>query len=139
MMVYIGACQPLEQIPWNEAAPVFYVGELHESEVTIRVQFGVVYVYHTGSHEGCGCGFQYGQYPEFEDEERHLKRVSLDAFSEYLTGQLDRVDTIELYACWDGDQTASPEHWRALTPSSLRSEEFFFLEKELSRVAKDVA
>jgi hypothetical protein len=102
MMVYIGASQPLEQIPWNEATPAFYVGELHESEVTVRAQFDATYVYYAGSHEGRGCGFQYGQYPEFEDVERHLKRASLDAFSDYLAGQFDRVDTIELYACWDG-------------------------------------
>ncbi len=136
MMIYIGASQPLDRIAWNDTAPAFYVGDLHESELAVRAQFGSSFVYHAGSHEGCGCGFQYGQYPEFEDDERHLKRASLDAFSAYLAGQLDRVGAIDLYACWDGDQTAVPEYRRILTPGSLRSEDFFFLEKELSRVAR---
>lgn len=139
MMVYIGANQPLKLIAWSDAQPAFYVSTLHQSEQSVREQFGATHVYYAGSHEGCGCGFQYGEYPGFDDDERHLKRASLDAFSAYLARQLDRVDAIELYACWDGDQTAMPEHNRNLTPNALRSEEFFFFQKELSRVRKDTA
>jgi hypothetical protein len=139
MMVYIGASQPLDLIAWSDAQPAFYVSELHESELPVREQLSTPYVYHAGSHEGCGCGFQYGEYPQFEDDQRHLKRASLDAFSAYLARQLERVDLIELYACWDGDQSATPKHRRSLTPRSLQSEEFFFLQRELSRMEKDAA
>ncbi|HKQ34122.1 MAG TPA: hypothetical protein VJT11_02330 [Nitrospiraceae bacterium] len=134
MMVYIAAEKPLDTVAWDESEPAFYVSELHESELPVRSQFGVQNVYYTGSHEGCGCGFQYGEHPQFEDEERALKRKSLDSFADYLTEQLKRVNSIELYACWDGDQTAPPEHRRALSPDSLHSEHFYFLEKELSIV-----
>ena len=139
MMIYIAASQPLDFVAWNDAQPAFYVSELHELEISVRDKFSSAYVYHAGSHEGCGCGFQYGKYPEFEDDERYLKRASLDAFSAYLAQQLERVDSIELYACWDGDQTATSEYQRTLTPNSLRSEEFFFLEREFSRIGKDAA
>ncbi len=136
-MVYIGANQPLDLIAWSDAQPAFYVSELHESELSVRGQFKSAYVYHAGPHEGCGCGFQYGEYPEYEDDQRHLKRASLDAFSTYLMRQLEQVDAIALYACWDGDHTADPEHRRSLTPNSLRTEEFFFLEREFSQIVKD--
>lgn len=139
MMVYTAANRPLDLVAWNDAQPAFYVSELLESEVSVRKQLSSAYVYHAGSHEGCGCGFRYGQYPQFEDEERHLKRASLDAFADYLSRQVVQVAAIELDACWDGDQTAAPVHEWAQTPNSLESEEFYFLEKELSRIERDAA
>src|SRR5262245_54009152 len=129
MMVYIAASQPLDLVVWNEALPAFHVSDLHETEVSVKAQFRSAYVYYAGSHEGCGGGCRYGEYPKFVDDERNLKRASLDAFAAYLVRQLARVETIELYACWDGDQAAPPEHRRALTPSNLYSESFYFLEK----------
>ncbi len=139
MMVYIAASQPLDLIPWNDAHPAFYISDLIEFDSSVRDQFSAEHVYYAGSHEGCGCGFQYGEYPHFDDDERPLKRASLDAFAAYLSRQLERVDAIELYACWDGDQAAAPEHRRALTPRALESEDFYFLQKELSRIGRDAA
>lgn len=139
MMVYIAASVPLALVPWNESQPAFYVSELHGSEVAVRQQFDVTHVFYAGSHEGCGCGFQYGQYPQFEDEDRPLKRASLEAFASYLAKQLTHTPSIQIYACWDGDQSAKPEHHRSLTPSSLSAEDFFFLEKELSIIRADAA
>ncbi len=138
MTVYVGSKGSLDLIAWNETAPAFHVTELSERDSVVRNQFTEPYVYYVGSHEGCGCGFQYGQYPEFEQgEDRSQERASLDGLATYLSHQLSRVGTIQLYACWDGDQTAIPEHHRNLTPGSFRSEEeFYFLEKELSTVAE---
>jgi hypothetical protein len=76
------------------------------------------------------CGSQFGEYPQFEGEECHLKRASLDKFSAYLTEQLKRVQRIDLYACWDGDQTALPVGKRQLDPDALGSHKFYFHEKE---------
>src|SRR5262245_60321836 len=133
MTVYIGATEPLDLIAWNQTAPAFHVAELHETEVVVRTQFNEPYVY-VGSHEGCGCGFQCKNPEWVEEEELAQKRASLDSLATYLSRQLSRVATIQLYACWDGDQAEIPEHRRNLTPNSFRNEEFFFLEKELSTV-----
>lgn len=139
MMVYIAATEPLELVAWNDAQPAFYVAELHESEASVRQQFNAPHVLYAGSHEGCGCGFQYGEFPQFEDKERPLKRASLDAFAVYLAAQLRHVPSIQLFACWDGDQCSPHEHQRVLTPSSLRCEEFYFLQKERSTIEPDAA
>ena len=45
---------------------------------------------------------------------------------------LTRVDELELFACWQGDQAARVEHRRNLTPTDLRRDDFCFLERELS-------
>lgn len=134
MMVYIAAGAPLALVAWNEATPAFHVCEIENSEISVREQFSLPHVYYAGSHEGCGCGFQYGQYPEHEAEDRRLKRSSLESFSAYLARHIQQ-GPIEIYACWDGDQAAEPAHRRVLTPQSLLAEDFYFLEKELSRVA----
>jgi hypothetical protein len=136
LMVYLGAKKPLNLIAWNDAAPAFHVSGLRDEESPVRNQFSMPYVYYAGSHEKCGCGFQYGQYRHvyYETEDQERKRESLDALSGYLSRQISRVGPIELYACWDGDQSALPEHRRTLTPHSLMSEDFQFLENELSTV-----
>jgi hypothetical protein len=56
----------------------------------------------------------------------------LSAFSKYLQDALTRIDELELFACWEGDQEARVEHRRALTPTDLRRDDFCFLERELS-------
>lgn len=125
-MVYIASAEPLNLVAWNDAQPAVYVSELHESEAAVRQQFDTPHVLHAGSHEGCGCGFQYGEYPQFEDEERPLKHASLDAFADYLAEQLQRAPSIQLYACWDGDQaaplnTADLSHQPRFVPGSSTS------------------
>ena len=138
MMVYIAAKEPLELIAWDRAQPAFHVSEISDSDFTVRQQFGAPYVLSVGSHSLCGCGFQYGPDPQ-SDEELPLIRASLDAFTAYLTRQLQRVPSIELYACWDGNQSPTPAHRRTLTPSSLDSREFYFLRGEFSIIEPDDA
>jgi hypothetical protein len=135
MAVYIAADQPLALVPWDDAHPAFYVAGVAPSDLQVLGQFTKAHVAYAGSHEGCGCGFQYGEYPEFrEPDEAVARRASLDQFAAYLAHEIPRVGPIELYACWEGDQAAPIEHRRELTPMDLRSEDFFFLQKELSRV-----
>jgi hypothetical protein len=136
MAVYIAADQPLTLVIWDDAHAAFYLADVDQADLPVLSQFTKAHVAYAGSHEGCGCGSQYGEYPEFrEPEEAVARRASLDQFAAYLAGELTRVGPIELYACWDGDQTAAVEHRRALTPLDLQSEEVFFLQKELSLVA----
>jgi hypothetical protein len=107
-----------------------------EKDEAVRGQFSKPYVYHAGSHSICGCGFNYGQYPNAEDdpEELALKSKTLNDRSEYLAGALEDGGTIELFACWEGDQAAAVEHRRAIVPDSIRLDGFGFREKELTVV-----
>ncbi len=141
LTVYIAASKPLPLIEWREEARSFHVTELtHATDEQVRSQFSQPHVYYVGSHTICGCGFNYGQYPEAENDpdELALRQRSMWDLSKYLQLQLARVGMIELFACWDGGQGASPEHSRDLTPTSLLSDDFIFLEKELS-VIRDEA
>jgi hypothetical protein len=136
MMVYLAADAPLPLVPWDEQKPGFHVDEISESEEGVREQFQKPYVVYVGSHEGCGCGFQYGKWPEGTQEagELALCQASKAALSDYLTEQAGLVGRVELFACWDGDQEAIVEHQRSFAPGELAKPEFFFLEKELIAV-----
>lgn len=138
MMIYLAAEMPLRKVAWNEAAPAFNTRPLIADEQRVRRQFSKPYLVYAGSYEGCGCGFQLGQYPSeySEPAEMSHRRKSLHDFAAYLREEIPRVGGIELFACWDGDQEAAPEHRRALTPSALEADTFFFLQKELSTIGR---
>ena len=141
MMVYLVARTPLRMVPWFEAAPAFNTSTPAPDEERVRRHFQWPDVVYAGSHEGCACGFQLdpSARASLDSEEVRLREHSLRGFAEYLREEVARVGSIELFACWDGDQEASPEHRRVLTPSALEQSDFLFMEKELSTVNMDAA
>jgi hypothetical protein len=61
MVVYLAADAPLPLISWDAQAPAFHVKALGSRDDPVRARFSKPHVYYVGSHEGCGCGFGYGQ------------------------------------------------------------------------------
>jgi hypothetical protein len=140
-VVYLAAEQPLRILPWLEAAPAFNTSVLAPDEERVRRHLQGAHVVYAGSHEGCACGFQLdaGARSSLDAEEVRQREQSLRAFADYLREELARVGSIELFACWDGDQESAPEHRRILSPVALEESNFSFLEKELSTVRTDAA
>lgn len=141
MMVYIASDGPLPTSAWDEARPSFYVADLSDRDEPVRRQFSRSYVYYVGSHEGCGCGLEYGQYEEYEEDSEQLAgaRESRRRLSEFLAAALRHQPTIDLFACWDGDQEAEPDHRGRMRPSDLLRDRAHFREKELLAVSEDAA
>jgi hypothetical protein len=139
MMVYLAADVPLRPIPWDERSPGFNTSPLAPDEKRVRSQFEKSNLVYAGSYEGCGCGFQLGEYPSEQSDPAEMaqRRKSLHDFAAYLREELPRVGALQVFACWDGDQEKPPEHHRALTPASLEADTFYFLEKELSTIGPD--
>lgn len=141
VMVYLASAKPLSLVAWEEGSPGFNVTSLAADEGRVAAQFTHQCLVYAGSHEGCGCGFQYAQWPaeSYSAEELALSRRSLSAFADFLDAELTRVDAIELFVCWDGDQEEPPEHFRQIRPKDLRKPDFLFLERERSIVIPDGA
>jgi hypothetical protein len=139
LAVYLAADKPLRLVPWDEAAPRFHTCRLGPDEERVKCQFAKPHLTYAGSYEGCGCGFQLGEYPAelLDPDELALRRESLRELAAFLREELPRVGPIQLFACWEGDQEAPPEHRRALTPADIEGERFFFLQKEISTVGAD--
>ena len=111
MVVYIASDYPLPTLAWNQERPGFHIAELSELEEPVRRQFSKPFVYYAGSHEMCGCGFQYGEYEGYdEDADLPQKRASRQQLAEFLAVALQHQPEVEVFACWDGDRAVQPEH-----------------------------
>ena len=138
-MVYLAAAQPLRLVEWVEDRPAFHVTALHDSEGSVVSHFESQHIVYAGAHEGCGCGFQAGDETEDIDPDEYAKRrESLRQLAEYLRQEIARVGTIEVHACWDGEQSHSPENRRSLTPATFETQGFHFLPKEHSLIGQDL-
>lgn len=131
LAVYIASNKPLPLISWVEEKPAFYVAELSENEAAVKIQFKYQYIYYAGSHEGCGCGF-------FKDgevgEELALVEVNYKDFSAYLKKAKELGASIQIFSCWEGDQTSEPEYKEEISEESLNEEQFEFKEKVLYQI-----
>ena len=138
MMVYISSSYPLPTLAWDEAHPGFHVAELSDRDEPVRRQFSKPCVYYAGSHEGCGCGFQYGQYEGFEDDVVALaaSQDSRRRLAEFLAVALQHQPEVELFACWDGDQAAERGHGGRARPADLIQGRTYFREREFLAISE---
>jgi hypothetical protein len=122
---------------WDADCPRFHVTELDERGDPVRRHFNKPYVYYVGSHEGCGCGFQYGEYEGFEEESDLVqKQESRRLLTGFLANALQHQTAVELFACWDGDERHEPEHRGRVRPMDLLRSRTYFRERELLIVSE---
>jgi hypothetical protein len=100
--------------PFDPGHPALNVAELSQHEAAVRIQFSKPFVYALGAHTCCGCGFDAEAANRDHPEELEASRASLEALRTYLEAALATAGTLELYACWDGDQGATPDQRRQL-------------------------
>jgi hypothetical protein len=137
LLVFIASEYELPTLSWDQEQPRFHVTELTERDEPVRSKFSKPHVYYAGSHEGCGCGFQYGEYDGFEEEANLLDmQNSRRRLAEYLVVALQHQSAVELFACWDGDQAAEPDHRSRIRPADLLKGRTFFQEREFLVVAE---
>jgi hypothetical protein len=109
-VLYLACDQRLPLQPFDREAPAFNIAELTPREEPVRGQFSKPYVYRVGAHTLCGCGFDRGQANPDHPEELETTEASLRRLHAYLSDALGACRNLELYACWDGDQGAVPDH-----------------------------
>jgi hypothetical protein len=138
MLIYVASDYALPTSAWDQGRPGFHVTELAERDEPVRRQFSKPCIYYVGSHEGCGCGFQYGEYEDLEEDPAALAaaRDSRRQLAEFLSVALRSQPAVELFACWDGDQAVPPEHRGQVRPVDLVRGRTFFREKELLVVSE---
>ena len=126
LAVYIASNKQLPLIPWVEKDPSFCVIELAKNENGVKKQFSLEHVYYVGSHEGCGCGF----FKEGEVGEELAKvEGNYNNLSTYILNAKENNSRIELFSCWEGDQTSKVEMKEKISENSLKEKQFEFKEK----------
>jgi hypothetical protein len=93
------------------------------------------HLHYLGSDQGCGCGFQHLPLDMMEDEEqRATVKTNQEGLARYLSSCLADEESIELFTCWNGDESHPLEHRRDIHVSDLLKDDFEFMEKELVTV-----
>lgn len=132
LAVYIASSLNLPLVVWNENEPAFYVSDL-TNDKDVRNQFTLPNVRYVGSCEGCGCGFlKDGEYDD------GLAKVNEDyaRLAAYIVALQEEGSDIELFSCWEGDQTAARVFDEKIRADDLTKEGFEFKEKALYRLER---
>ena len=120
LAVYVASDAPLPESKWNEHAPAFYLEAVPQSEGVCK-QFRYRHVYYAGSHEGCGCGFSKDGR---DSQELQQCQDNYHALAGVLSGALQAGAELQLFTCWEGEQTNRPETTGALTAEELVEPQF---------------
>jgi hypothetical protein len=134
LAVYTATDIPLKSIKWDEKKPAFYFEEISEAAIEVRRQFRYQHVYYTGSHEGCGCGFSKdGRDP---DELQECQK-NYDALGKLLSHHISNGAEVEIFTCWEGDQTVTPEITDTISINQLLQPQFELEQLSLLTVCKE--
>jgi hypothetical protein len=152
MTLYLATTRPVNPVVWEEARPAFNIQPLSETEEPVVAQFSKPSVVFVGSHTGCSCGFGYcmqgdppPEAPELETPddvaEHQSTQASMAALRAFLTDCLSDEPTVELFACWSGDEGAKPEARVEVTPEHFSGDSVRLVEKtfyvvHLSRITR---
>ena len=137
VMLYIASEDQLPLVPFDKDNPAFNVSELPERAIAVRQRFSKSYVYELGSHTGCGCGFQYGYslvsgqyFPDTESPpaEAQAGLESRRRLALYLRNALAAQESIQLFACWAGDEGREADRQAFLAPEDLIEKHPCFIE-----------
>jgi hypothetical protein len=130
LAVYAASDAPLPESMWDQSAPAFYLEPVPEAE-SVRKQFRYRHVYYAGSHEGCGCGFS----KDGRDEDELKKcQENYNALAALLAPHVRNGADVELFACWEGQQTAQPAAIAAIAVEQLLEPQFELEELSLLTV-----
>ena len=131
--LYIAADSEPPLVPWNEATPGFNVVSVEDHERVVAKHLSKPHLRYLGAHTGCSCGFDYGQTSTDTSEEREeerLGRESVASLRRYLDRMVETNDTVELYACWEGDWEEPCDSRREVTPEYFGGESFEIRQRE---------
>ncbi|MCM2372390.1 hypothetical protein [Aporhodopirellula aestuarii] len=138
LVLYLASNGKLPAIDWDASAPSFYVTPNDPAASNAAAQFTKTNLAYVGSDNGCGCGFRAEHDYAIDDPEQLASKTDNQRrLHDYLVACLSEEGSVELFSCWSGDESLPREHERTVKISELLSEDFFFLERQLTIVTAD--
>jgi hypothetical protein len=149
-MLYLGAHHELPLIDppnwseidwtaddWTTKVPRLVVTSLLDSQVPVRQQLSGMHVVYAGSYEGCGCGFNWLESGELDDNNSKVVvgKESRIALSNYI--ETNQVSV--LFGCWAGDEEEPIAKEIKVTIQMLADPSFDLLERVLMRVVHAIS
>lgn len=131
--LYIGSDILFEISKWDPQNRKFYIGKLQDKDKDVIQHFSKSHIYYAGSWRGCGCGFFVE--PGWAESENHAEEIEWNKncirdFIEFLKKVLQKTDEIELFVCWEGDQSKEPKRKLEVTPGDLLGQSLPFEERD---------
>lgn len=131
-VLYLASAKERPLLPSEEGRLTFHVASRDEVPLPHLTKPHIRYL---GSDQGCGCGFQHTPLSLIDDAgQRASVRDNQQRLARYLSECLADEDSIELFTCWNGDESLPLEARREIHVSDLLEDEFEFNEKELITV-----
>ncbi len=129
-MLYLGSDVPLPTSEWRKEAPGFYLSDSGRDGDVPKASrhFSKPHVYYAGSHEGCGCGFFFGEFddPEEYGQSKDSARDLVDMIDQALASS----DSAELLVTWAACEKKKPKRELEMNPYELLKDEFPLEEQE---------
>ncbi len=123
-MIFIGISDQMQEIPWNDQNPSFFLQLPTSEEKAVINNFTQPYVYYIGTKRGCSCDFI--QYSNTSNEEYKTERHAL---TQLLKSQVAIGNSVEVYCCWAGNYASRYEEKSVKIFSE--AEKFYIDENEM--------
>lgn len=124
-MIFMGVSEKIEEIPWNEESPGFFLQKPLDEETDVIANFTKPYIYFIGTKRGCSCDFII--YSNLSKEEYRAERL---AFAKIIYDQIAKGNSVEVYCCWASDYASVSEE-KSLADYASISNAFYIGEKEM--------
>ena len=144
-ILHLASQLKLETFAWNPDDRHVWVGAPHGDPELVKSHFSLPEVAYIGSDMGCGCGFrsivfQSGGWPEewiIDQGECDPPDSSLQNHQELhdlIRPFLEAGEAIELYGCWDGEESYRTEHQEEIRSGRLLEPNFWFRQRGLYKI-----
>lgn len=126
---------PVDTIAWKKGETYLSIYDLTIEDDIVRKHFTKKYLYFLGAHEGCSCGFSRGEFGDLEDDDEQVKNSkSIHELKHFLIRALQKDKSVELYACWEGEQDDDIKFRTTLDPRAIDVDSFCLIQKEFIEV-----
>lgn len=133
MMVYIASDYKLPCIDYKKESPDFFVQEISEGDfgyIEVWKMMNKKFIYNVGSYTGCGCGFNYGTYELYDEDdikEDNLGKEAVKKLFDYIKECLTDIKHIYLFTCVAGNEYKQPERTLLMNVGEIKlGDEFSF-------------
>ncbi len=137
LVAYLACSVEPELVPWDEAAPAFWVSPLRDEDEPVRDELSLPHVVRLGGHEGDASTFGHPvSQRDPDDEEIHVVRADFTRLAHYVRDLVLAAGAVELYACAEGEQGLAVLSSRELPVSALFEPGFSLPDRALLRVSE---
>jgi hypothetical protein len=144
-ILHIASTAKVPRKAWDENNRHLCIEDLHGVEENLRAHFSQPEIAYVGSSLGCGCGyrsvsFQNGDWPEewmieqgeCEPPDDHIQ--DHEELHDLISSLIFRGHPVEIYGCWDGDESYQTAHKESISLDRLKDTSFWFRDRSLYQI-----